>query len=179
MGFNKLFWGLLFMIDFRIGGFDILPDIIGYILMLSGLNLLNHENSFFESGKKFTYPLIVLSIFDIFQPAQQGSGVALGGYNFLTFLIGLISIICYILLIYNICKGTAELAYAKENHEIAEMANKRWSYFLIMQIVLLFFFLSSWILLPLVAILFFPLFIGMIVVQILLMGLMKKAEEYL
>lgn len=32
-GFHKLYWGFLFiLIDFRINGFDILPNVIGYII---------------------------------------------------------------------------------------------------------------------------------------------------
>lgn len=36
---NKLFWGLLLvLLDVKINQLDILPDIIGYLIVVSGLN---------------------------------------------------------------------------------------------------------------------------------------------
>ncbi|MCU6707293.1 aminoglycoside phosphotransferase family protein [Paenibacillus sp. J5C_2022] len=43
--------GLLVLIDFRIGGFDLLPDTIGYLLMASGMFGLNHHHQQFRTVK--------------------------------------------------------------------------------------------------------------------------------
>ncbi|MBP1925646.1 hypothetical protein J2Z76_001505 [Sedimentibacter acidaminivorans] len=40
-GFKKFYWGfLLVLIDFRLQGIDIFPDIIGFIFLLVVLNFL-------------------------------------------------------------------------------------------------------------------------------------------
>lgn len=40
-GFNKLYWGFFFiMFNFRIQGFDIFPDIVGYLFLASGFTTL-------------------------------------------------------------------------------------------------------------------------------------------
>ena len=39
--FKKLFWGYIFIfINLRISGVDILPDSIGYIIILQGIKML-------------------------------------------------------------------------------------------------------------------------------------------
>ncbi|MFD0959654.1 aminoglycoside phosphotransferase family protein [Paenibacillus chungangensis] len=43
--------GLLVLLDFRIGGFDLLPDTIGYLLMASGMFGLNHHQRQFRTVK--------------------------------------------------------------------------------------------------------------------------------
>ncbi len=52
-GFGSIFWGFLFMFDFRIQGVDILPNFIGYLFMFLGwgiclhiiLNLVTRKNT--------------------------------------------------------------------------------------------------------------------------------------
>lgn len=51
-GFSKLFWGfLIILLDFRIQGFDILPDIIGYLMIYSGLTQLIYLSEHFKYAK--------------------------------------------------------------------------------------------------------------------------------
>jgi len=63
-GFNKLYWGFLFiLIDFRINGFDILPDIIGYILFAFAFSALASGSSHFVLAGRYNIPMIILSTF--------------------------------------------------------------------------------------------------------------------
>jgi hypothetical protein len=46
-----LFWGFIFLFDFRLFGFDILPDFIAYILFVQGLSILAERSKNFIGGK--------------------------------------------------------------------------------------------------------------------------------
>ena len=62
-GFDKLFWGFLFvMIDFRIQGFDIIPDVIGYILFAVGFHMLAVNSTFFKKAENFNYIMVIVSM---------------------------------------------------------------------------------------------------------------------
>ena len=101
MGFKNLFWGFIFLFDLRIGGFDILPDFIAYILFYRGMNMLSDRNENFDKGKVFAIPLIFLSIFDIFQvstPITEIRNISFGGVGV---LIGIGVTIINLMMIYN------------------------------------------------------------------------------
>src|SRR5690606_14384419 len=62
--FRSFYWGfLLTMLDFRINGFDILPDILGFIFFAIGINALLAESEHFQQAQKFNLVMILLSIF--------------------------------------------------------------------------------------------------------------------
>lgn len=177
MGFNKLFWGLLFMFDFRINRIDILPDFIGYILILSGLNILQEESEYFQSAKKYAILLIFLSLPSIW--GWQIDDAFRGGLFAFVFFVGIVVTVLYIVLINYICKGISEMALRKENYTLDESANKRWSYFLVVEIASLILLILS-ILVPQIALFIaIPLLIASLVILILLMNLMKMAQEEL
>jgi len=175
LGFRKIFIGLLFMFDFRINGFDILPDFIGYIFIFSGLALLVDLNHRFETAKKFALPLIVISIFDIFQLNIPIDGFFMNPKTFLFSIIGIMSTILNILMIYNICIGIEERAFELENHDLARLARSRWTLYLIFQISFLVLFIFKFIAL----LLFIPLFVFSIIVYIMMLSLMSTAEKQL
>jgi len=62
--FIRIFWGLLFVaLDIRISSIDlILPDFIGYILIVKGLNSLAPEHRGFRRARVFAVIMIFLSI---------------------------------------------------------------------------------------------------------------------
>jgi uncharacterized membrane protein HdeD (DUF308 family) len=72
--FRNFYWGFLFvMIDFRLNGFDILPDIIGYVFFVVGLSSLADKGEHFSKAKIFHIIMMVVSIFSIYErPAQEG-----------------------------------------------------------------------------------------------------------
>lgn len=172
MGFGLIFWGILFLFSFRIQGFDILPDIIGYILIFNGLKALLDKSDHFVTARKFCLPLIILSIFDIYQKPNHTSGIH---FNPILSLIGLVSIILLLFLFYYICQGMKEWARENSNHELAEKTENRWKHFLIMHIIsfasiLLIFIPPLAIAFVLVALIY------SIVVLVMMMQLMKEAE---
>jgi hypothetical protein len=130
MGFDKIFWGLLFMFDFRIQGFDILPDIVGYFLIYSGLERLILKNEHFREARKYALPLAVISILDIYEIKKPLTDpFDPGAFFFL--VIGVIILIINLLMIYHLCSGIAEMARDENNSEIEITATKRWKFYLL------------------------------------------------
>ena len=66
MGFDLIFWGLFSFIDIRINGFDILPDLIGYLLIFAGASKLTGLNNHFTTLRNLALPLAVFSILGIY-----------------------------------------------------------------------------------------------------------------
>ncbi|WBW95606.1 hypothetical protein [Oceanirhabdus sp. W0125-5] len=173
MGYKNFFWAFIFLFDFRIGGFDILPDIIAYILFYSGLNKLSDRNENFAKGKVFAIPLIFLSIFDIYQvrvPFNEIGNVSYGG---VLILLGIVHTIINLMMIYRICMGIAEEARLNSDYDLEEKALKRWKLYLIVNIALYVLMI-----LPIPLLLFVILIIS-IVNYFLMLGLMNMASNRL
>ena len=67
MPYNKMFWGfIVIFLDFRIGGFDIIPDFVGFIMIFQALSELELKNDIFSKARNFAGPMILLSIPDIY-----------------------------------------------------------------------------------------------------------------
>ncbi|WP_113672144.1 hypothetical protein [Vallitalea guaymasensis] len=173
MGFNKLFWGFIFLFDFRIGGIDILPDIIGYILFYQGLSILEEKNEYFGKAKKFAFPMIFLAIFDIYQPQiNEIGGNPLGVIGI---LMGITSLILGIMMVYNICNGIANEARLTNNHQLESQANNRWHLYLINNIIII-----AGIIIPMIiGVFFIVIIIFSLVTYVLMLGLMKTASHTL
>lgn len=64
VGFIRIFWGLLFVVlDIRINSVDlILPDFVGYILIVSGLSLLVPHDKWFRTARLVAVVLIFVSL---------------------------------------------------------------------------------------------------------------------
>lgn len=175
MGYNKLLWGFTFLFDIRIQGFDILPDIIGYILFYQGLSILEDKNDFFNKGKRFALPMIVISIFDIYQrnvpmsELQSSSSVVIG------IIFGLIIAIINLLMVYNICYGIKLEAKKINNFDLESQANNIWNLYLISSILVS----TSFILLGLLQLFFIIVFVVSIISYILMLRLMNTASNSL
>lgn len=163
------------MFDFRINGFDLLPDFIGYIFIFSGLALLVGLNRRFETARNFALPLIVLSIFDIYQVNIPIDNIFMGSKLLLISTIGILCIILNLLLLYNICIGIEERAYELGNNELGRLARSRWTLYLIYQSLFLLLFVFKFM----AIVLFIPLFIFSIIVYIMMLTLMSSAEKQL
>jgi len=67
VGFNRIFWGLLFvLLDLRINSVDLfLPDFVGYILIVSGLGLLAPHDKWFRRARVMAIIMIFFSLTDL------------------------------------------------------------------------------------------------------------------
>lgn len=61
MGFGLLFIGYLFMFSFPYHGFDILPDILGFLIAYFGLKTLSDYGCGFDNLKRYFYVLLPAS----------------------------------------------------------------------------------------------------------------------
>lgn len=174
--FNKFFWGFLFiMFDFRIQGFDILPDIIGYILFTMGFLTLAARSDHFAKGKTYNMIMAVLSIFSIYEQPAQGGGVHI---NVTGTIVALVSIVMLLLIVYHLLMGIKEMAARQNQPGIAEEAEKKWTFFLIYQIASLFLYVLIFIP-PLFIMGVIAMFIVTIILMVTLMLFMRSCGEQL
>jgi len=166
------------MFDFRLGGIDILPDFIGFILFYTGLEGLIQRNQHFAAARQYALPLIFLSLFDIYQVQRPEFNIDLPGG--ISLVIGLITTVLSLLMVYNLCTGIAEVARAQDNTRLQENALVKWNYYLIANLLYLFSFLFVAIIIPPLAVIVVLLaIVAFIVVPIMMMLLMKQANEEL
>ena len=64
---NRLFWGLfLCLLDYEItvgtAVLDLLPDYLGFFLVMKGMEQLAGENSFFDRGRHLAFGMIIVSV---------------------------------------------------------------------------------------------------------------------
>lgn len=176
--FNKLFWGTLFiMLDFRLQGFDVLPDVIGYIIYACALGALATNNGYFKKAFNSNFPLIVLSVFSIYEKQNNTSG-----FNISEGAIGIVlvilSTILGLLVMYNLFQGINEVADERGKTEITTISNTRWKQYLYLQIATFVMFIAIFI--PIFALFYiFALFIASIAYAVVLMIFFKRCEEAL
>ena len=129
---------MFIMIDFRLQGIDILPDVIGYILFAVGFSTLAINSSHFKKAGNFNILMIIVSIFQIYEKPAQGSGIQI---NTVGILVGLVSLIVGLVVVYHLFQGIKEIAARQQKMEIFEEAEKRWHHYFILQLAALFAFI--------------------------------------
>lgn len=179
VAFRRFYWGFFFiMIDFRIQGIDIFPDIIGYILFALAFNILLNENDFFQKGSNFNIVMCILSIFAIYERPNQGmqnSGININ-INPLGFLIGIASLAFGLLVAYNLFMGIKDMGRSSGYYEIADEADIKWKQYLMLEIASLFAFIIIFI--PMLNVMYIiALLIAAIILTVLIMKFMKKCGE--
>ncbi|GIP32106.1 hypothetical protein [Paenibacillus sp. J2TS4] len=163
------------MIDFRIQGFDILPDIIGYILFAVGFSTLAEQSSYFKKAGNLNIFMIFLSIFSIYEQPDTGGGIH---FNPMGMVVGIVSLILGLVIVYYLFMGIKEMANRQEKTTIYEEAEKRWTQYLLLQVAAMVAFVMI-IIPPLAIIYIVALFVFSIALTILIMRFMKRCEQYL
>jgi hypothetical protein len=129
VGFRLLLLGFIFIFfQFNIFSIDILPDIVGYILILSGTNMLLtcFQNDRFVYVKYASLLLIPLSALDLF---IRHSAVLNGVINnaqtngrVFSLVFSALTTVLLIYCVYHLCKDIAQEAQRIGNTEIASKA---------------------------------------------------------
>lgn len=172
MNYKKIFWGIIFLFDFRIGGFDILPDIIGYILIVVGLAAIISRSSHYVTARSVAVPMIFISILDIYQRPVESGFMQVYEPGILMILVGLVSSVLTIVMIHGICFGISEEAAAMGLDDLSSKAQSRWTLYLVLAVITT---IGTFI--PfLMGILFIPLFVLLWISFILILNLLKRAE---
>ncbi len=177
--FNNLYWGFFFtMLDFRINHFDILPDIIGYILFFIGLGTLALSSEYFRRAKILTIPMIVLSIPAIYERKIAINSVNLGSILGFNLLIGIASLVISIILVYDIFQGIRKLSLQRGAQEISFEAEDRWVQFIWLQVAVIGAFIVIFI--PFINLIYvITIFVAAIILTINILKLMKKCGDFL
>ncbi|MDW5300192.1 MAG: hypothetical protein SA378_08660 [Sedimentibacter sp.] len=121
-GYKKIFWGFLITIfNINLGPINILPNFLGYLIIGSGLNLIQNEfaNINFKTANKASNFLLLYSIFAyiifsmIFNDGYQYKNIIETGVFVFGSSISLI-------MVFNIFSGTIELYMNKEQRIYAD-----------------------------------------------------------
>lgn len=121
---TKLAWGFaLIMIDIAFYGFDIFPDIIGYILFVLVLSELERRSECFEKARPFSLVLAVLSVFKVY----EGLFALIGPIKY---LIAVGSFCLNLLVVYYIFMGMKELCVMSGQRALADESDLLWKYYL-------------------------------------------------
>jgi succinate dehydrogenase/fumarate reductase cytochrome b subunit len=163
MAFKFIFWGFVFFLDIRIGGFDILPNIIGYILILRGLTELKNINDYFRKANGYTVILIFTSILNFILYFIQ----TLYNTAIIYVIIQLIITIAFLCLVFSICNGIKEMS---DDLYIEKRATDSWKLFLASVILTI---INTFVLSIIVSIL---VIILSIITLISMLRLFKEAE---
>lgn len=178
-GFKKLYWGFIFiMLSFRIQGFDILPDIVGYLVLASAFSSLASSSTYFSIAAKYNIPMIALSIFSIYQSPVQGEGVHLGQFGILSIPIAIASFVLNLLVIYNLFMGIKDMSEKRQQSDLAQESVERWNQYKMLQIASLFSIILIFI--PILALVYvIVLLVLSIILLIGILNLLKTCSERL
>jgi hypothetical protein len=139
-GYNRLFCGIIFVIfNLNFGPVNLLPDFLGYIIILSGLNLLEEQNYLFAKGKVPTSILILLSVKDLVNLGNEVMRSSLSVWRIGYMLIDSVESILSMFLIYFICKGIYEVALSRGVEELSEKAVLTFRWYIAFAVVFLFY----------------------------------------
>lgn len=142
MGFHVMAWGIVFvLLSFQINGIDILPDIIGYILMLIGFSRIESYHPHFRRGKLLSIVFIVLSLIGMFQIRWTNpDGVLLAG----GLLLSLVILVLQVMLFYSLIMGIEEVSRLRGKLELADLARGRWKLYLFYVVAIAISMLIIW-----------------------------------
>jgi hypothetical protein len=139
-GYNRLFWGYIFVIfNFNIGALNIFPDFIGYIIILTGLNILSEQNRHYEKGKIPAGLLIFLSLMGLFKLDALTLESGIVAWNLAFMLAGSIQSIINMYLVYCICKGIYEVAAERGMEELKSSVKWTFKWFFSAEVFLVFY----------------------------------------
>ena len=177
--YRRLFWGFfLILMDFRISGFDILPDVVGFLFFAGGLKMLADQSDFFANATSLNTGMIFLSIFSLYERPSQGEGIHLaqGFLGPIGSLLAFVGFFVSLLLVYRIFMGIRDMALKNQREDLAWEGEKRWKQYLFLQFALVFalFFL----LVPPLAVLYILAVLAFSLVYIfLVLGFLKRCRE--
>lgn len=178
-GLKRLFWGFLFiLLNFKIGGFDIFPDIVGYLFLAFGLSALAENSYYFTKASKLNIPLMILSLFTIYERPVQAGTASLGLLGWLSLPLAIVMFIINLMMVYNVFLGISDMASKHGQHELSMESDKMWRQYVGLQVAFLVTFVLIFIP-PLAFIYLIGLFIAAIVITINILGFLKRCSENL
>lgn len=133
--YTWMLWGFIFLlVNFYLQGVNILPDVVGFILIAVGANQLRRFNPRFQTVYILCFPMMVLTLPNLHQAVQPNGIHFSGAGNPFLLVVGIIAWAILFVVVYNVCKGTAEIALGSFHPELAEQAMVRWNLYVVLQI---------------------------------------------
>lgn len=179
---SKVFWGLLLVfLDIRINGFDLLPDLIGYLLVYPGLSRMSARHPHFRKAKMAVLPLLLFSLPELlglsFQINLSSSDTSVSGWMIVAIIV---MELLHLYMIYHLCRGIAKLASQSGSMALANLANSRWTYYLWFSLVFSALTLLALVdFLSVLTLLFIPVAIVGFIIYILLLLIIRQADRIL
>lgn len=142
--FRLIWFGYIFLFDFRVWGVDVLPDVLGYLLIAAGLRLLSRVNGHFARAARLAPIAALISLADIYQPAKSGAAaLTLTGPSWRTPLgavltiAGIALIAVSLLMARQLIEGIGHLASTLKNDEVLERSRTLWPEYMGLHVMLM------------------------------------------
>lgn len=134
MHFILLMLGLGFiLIDFSVQGIDILPDIIGYIMLLISCTAYIGVNDHFKRARNVSLIMIIVGVFTFLTPVKSFV-TEMANIAILSILLSLTIYAIELILMYSILMGIAELSRSKQNQALSSRSMQLWKYYWILTV---------------------------------------------
>ncbi|HEX9816324.1 MAG TPA: hypothetical protein VGB18_05040 [Candidatus Thermoplasmatota archaeon] len=130
-GFRQWFWSIPFWFDLRIQGIDILPDPIGFILVVRGAASFGRFHKRLENIMALGLILATVSVLDVYDPARQN--IVSTEVGWLASGVGIVMALLQSLLVWWMCQVVADFARRVHAPETAHSAEQRRLLFLAWQ----------------------------------------------
>lgn len=137
--YTRIGWGLLLtMIDFRINNLDLLPDAIGYLLVLVGLSRMKEGLRYFKIARWSAIVLLLLSLVQLTGLESTVSLTSGEKPGFRTLAITSITVAIELAMLYGICRGIRSSATNRRKLALAESAKNGWAILFVFGAISLF-----------------------------------------
>ena len=162
--FGYIFWGLILVVlDFRINGFDLIPDFVGYALVGVGAAGLSQLSAQFITAGALSSLLAVCDIVGMVTPTESA-------------FFGILVTIINCAMIWNLLGGVIVHATDRGRPDLAERAANRRIWYVGIMAVATALGLSGKVLGSAVAIVVVPLVVAGIVVMIMILHLIHRVR---
>lgn len=172
-------WGLLLiLIDIRFEWIDVFPDIVGYLLLLTGLSYLKGENKYFRIGYRACWLVMLISLIQFWMGFNQSTVriEQIGAKSPWAYGLQMLPLVGNMVLGYGVCRGIEERADKLKQTVLNNSARTRLSFYLILHLIWLIAWpfglnLDEDIIIPL----YFILGLGIIICSLSVMLLARAA----
>jgi hypothetical protein len=176
--FGKLFWGFLIaFIDIRINGFDLIIDLLGYVVVVIGLGELARINGKFARARPYATVLLILSALDLFtRTPTDSSPEGLFGHPGLAIAFSIALLFVNLMLVNLICRGIGEMADRAGNSDLSDLSKTRWVFFVFSYVVSTLLIVLAFAGEGLVTLALASVIVSL-VAAILILGLIRRADK--
>ncbi|QAA32568.1 hypothetical protein [Clostridium manihotivorum] len=164
------------MLNVNINNFDLLPDVIGYILFAVGLNILSKENIYFLKAQNYNWFLIALSIIKLWNYSISVRYFEFSVKFIAIFLFTVLYFVINIIMVKNLFLGISCMTEIENNSYLFAEASEIYRYYKYLQVGSIIAFIIMFI--PKVGFIYIvALFILSILIMTNIMIFMKRCEE--